>query len=91
MLLYQAKIRRKDKEGRIGRGGRKERGRPDIGGNATSDWWHSPDVGGKGEKPIVVGEPWEGPAKGRPEKGGRNRRDRRKGGIDFGNASPFGG
>ena len=74
-----AERRRKEKEGRIGRGGRKERGEPDI----RSDWWHSPDVGGGGEKPIVVGEPWEGPAKGRPEKGGRNRRDRRKGGIDF--------
>jgi len=49
---------------------------------------HSPDVGGGGEKPIVVGEPWEGPAKGRPEKGGRNRR---KGGIDFGNIIPLGG
>lgn len=80
-----AERRRKDREGRIGRGerkergGRKERGEPDI----RSDWWHSPDVGGGGEKPIVVGEPWEGPAKGRPEKGGRNRRDRRRGGIDF--------
>jgi len=79
-----AERRRKDREGRIGRGGRKERGEPDI----RSDWWHSPDVGGGGEKPIVVGEPWEGPAKGRPEKGGRNRR---KGGIDFGNIVPFGG
>lgn len=64
-----AERRRKDREGRIGRGERKERGRPEIG----SDWWHSPDVGGGGEKP----------AEGRPEKGGRNRRDRRKGGIDF--------
>ena len=63
-----AERRRKEKEGRIGRGGRKERG----------------------EKPIVVGEPWEGSAEGRPEKGGRNRRDRRKGGIDFSNTSPFG-
>ena len=56
-----AERRRKDKEGRIGRGG---------------------------EKPIVIGKPWEGPAEGRPEKGGRNRR---KGGIDFGNITPFGG
>ena len=79
-----AERRRKDKEGRIGRGGRKERGEPDI----RSDWWYSPDVGGGGEKPIVIGKPWEGPAKGRPEKGGRNRR---KGGIDFGNIIPFGG
>ena len=79
-----AERRRKDREGRIGRGGRKERREPDI----RSDWWHSPDVGGGGEKPIVVGEPWEGPAKGRPEKGGRNRR---KGGIDFGNIIPLGG
>tara|TARA_B100001996_G_scaffold263807_1_gene205785 strand:- start:1173 stop:2033 length:861 start_codon:yes stop_codon:yes gene_type:complete len=65
-----AERRRKDKEGRIGRGGRKERGEPDI----RSDWWYSPDVGGGAE--------------GRPEKGGRNRR---KGGMDFGNARPFGG
>lgn len=82
-----AERRRKEQEGRIGRGERgrrKERGEPDI----SSDWWHSPDVGGGGEKPIVVGKPWEGPAKGRPEKGGRNRR---KGGIDFGNIIPFGG
>ena len=82
-----AERRRKDKEGRIGRGGRKERREPDI----SSDWWYSPDVGGRGEKPIVIGKPWEGPAEGRPEKGGRNRRDRRKGGIDFGNIIPFGG
>ena len=61
-----AERRRKDKEGRIERGRRKERG----------------------EKPIVIGKPWEGPAEGRPEKGGRNRR---KGGIDFGNITPFGG
>ena len=50
-------------EGRPKGGGR---GKEFEGGNAGSDWWHSPEVGGRGKEPI---------AEGRPKKTKGNRRD----------------
>ena len=50
-------------EGRPKGGGR---GKEFEGGNAGSDWWYSPEVGGRGKEPV---------AEGRPRKTKGNRRD----------------
>ena len=51
-------------EGRPKGGGR---GKEFEGGNAGSDWWYSPEVGGRGKEPVAEGRPKKTKGNRRPE------------------------